>query len=335
MITENLALEKELIVEDMDEVMDLLNSDFLVCRKETDLVDLIIEETRLFVMGDWYPFTDWAFEGLCSLLNLPVQFARSIPFELLVENFNRLKIENNRRVTVLISRNTVINITYPPFLAAKSLDLLNRLKLVQSVKELTQKAIRLSDRGIVINFLSESLVAQPIPGDITELGFNIFNSETGFRGAKASFFLNRLVCSNGAILSNSWGSVEWAYDYRISYERSLSNFLIGIENFNINFDRFSAAYDNLIARNLSAVAFINVWRRLARIVGSKEADRISGIGIDERNQFNHEVREGDRNRLTGILAYDLYNKITENARQSPFMQRSALERLGGSFVDLN
>jgi hypothetical protein len=156
-----------------------------------------------------------------------------------------------------------------------------------------------NDRFWEQSLFSEKLV-EPVPGDITKIG--------------------------------------WSYDYRISYERSLSIFLSGIEGIErlqVGFGHFKTTYNQLLAHNLRAFEFINTWRRLSRIVGPKASDRITGVGRDERSGWNHEVREGDRNKLTGVIAYDLYNRITADARQASFTQRKALESLGGSMVDLN
>jgi len=319
----------------MDQAVTLLNSDFSVRQIGFDLDNLTLkDEGRILFAGYTYSFTDWTFESLCRILRLPAAFARSIPFDLLVENIDRLKIDHNQRVIALISRDILINVVPHPYVAARSTDLLNRLTSIQASQGFERLEARLSDRGMVLNFLSDGFTAEPVPGDITRIGLSILNSETGYHGAKSSFYLHRLVCSNGATLSNSWGSVGWSYDSRLSYERSLSNFIDGIEQIKIDFERFDGSYARLINREIHAFEFINTWRRLGRMVGTEDADRISGVDKDKRNEWSREVREGDRRQLTGIPAYQLYNNITQAARRYTFVQRRALEGLGGSIVDL-
>lgn len=81
------------------------------------------------------------------------------------------------------------------------------------------KGARLGDRGVDLNFVKPGLEVSPLPGDVIELGVQISNSETGFGGAKGSLFALRLVCLNGAVISDKLGSARWNYDLRsISHE---------------------------------------------------------------------------------------------------------------------
>jgi len=335
MITEKLARENETVVKSFDEGMKLADTDFLVEETIVDLADLSLNEFgSISCGGDEYQITDWAFESLCSLLKIPKEFARTIPTELLLQNFERLKVEKNKKVNMFISRNTVINLIEAPYFPTKNKDLLIRLNNVAGELSLGVNEIRTSDRGMVLSFLKEGLSLEPMPGDITRFGINIQNSETGYRGAKANFYLLRLVCTNGAVASNNWGSVKLDYDARISRERSLSNFIEGIKKLGVDFKKFNDFYNGLINRELKAYEFINIWRRLSRVVGNEEADRISMVSQDVRNHLNKEVREGNRLLPTGVALYNLYNAVTEAARRHQFIQRQNLEVLGGALIDL-
>jgi hypothetical protein len=336
MFTEKLVQEKEVITTSFEEALKMANSDFLVEKFGVDFKEITMtEEGRISWSGSIsYPITDWTFEGLCGLLKIPVQFARRIPVDLFLENFNRLKVEHNQRVIILISRNTVINVVPHPYVFAKNKDILECLGEIRGKLNLELHEIRFSDKGMEVSFIKEGVEVEPVPRDVTRFGLNILNSETGFRGAKANFWLLRLVCTNGAILRNEWGSVKWSYDHRISYERSLKNFIAGIEKLQMDFDNFVALYKSLVNRELRAFEFVNIHRRLARIVGNDQADQIFGVPKEERNRFMRESREGDRMLLTGIILYELYNSITESARWYPFIQRRQLEALGGSLIDL-
>lgn len=336
MITEKIAREKEVVAQSIEDALDLVNTDFLVKSTGADLKEIDISKDGTLSVGSLAcPMTDWAFESLCQLLKIPVPFARSIPPELLLQNLNKLKEENNQRVTLLLSRDTVINVVPNPYHPAGNADMLLRLKK-EVVPEMALELgdIRISDRGMEVSFLKEGVAVEPAPGDITRFGLRVSNSETGWRGAKAGFYLFRLVCTNGAIVSNNWGTAEWDYDYRISRERSLQNFIGQIIKLNVDFAKFEDSYNRLLDRELMAVEFVNVRRRMSRIVGNDNADRITRVSKEERNRLNAEYREGNRMLATGVILYDLYNNITDAAKTYPFVQRRALEMLGGSVIDL-
>ena len=46
---------------------------------------------------------------------------------------------------------------------------------------------------------------EPVPGDVCGLGYNVFNSETGFRSLSVRLFIRRYVCSNGAVVAATSG----------------------------------------------------------------------------------------------------------------------------------
>jgi hypothetical protein len=57
---------------------------------------------------------------------------------------------------------------------------------------------------------------EPVPGDQCGLGFNIFNSETGFRALSMSNYVLRLVCSNGLIVTEKGDDWKPLPHYRVS-----------------------------------------------------------------------------------------------------------------------
>lgn len=335
MITEKLALEKDVVVNNIDDALHSINTDFKVQKHGTDLNEVeLTAEGQISFGGEKFPLTDWAFESICSLTKIPKEFARRIPVQLLLDTFNTLKVEHNQRIIFLISRQTVINVLPHPYIYAENKEVLEQLDEILGNLSLELQEIRISDRGMTASFLKEGVKVEPVPGDITRVGLNVLNSETGFRGTKASFWLLRLVCSNGATLTNNWGNVEWSYDHRVSRERSMRNFVEGILKLQLDFDRLTRSYQKLVERELMAFEFVNVWRRLARIVGNDEADCIADIQRDERNRLNNEVREGNRSLNTGMIIYDMHNSITQAARRYSFVARRRLEGLGGALIDL-
>lgn len=339
MITEKLVDVKEVEVSTFEDAQDLLNSDFLVEQKGSDLKDIVVDESGIMFDKGSFQITDLAINSLCQILELPILFARSIPTDLFLQNVEKLKSERNRRICLLIGKdNTVINIvdvSIRPYEPAKNIELLSRLeKDVVSKKELKIRKIAISSRGMEISFLQEGQKVEPVPGDVTEFGLSITNSESGWRGAKANFSLLRLICTNGAVVSNSWGNVNWSYDHRLSFATSYTNFINQIIKMTPDLTNFKTSYKRLIDRELLVFEYVNVHRRLSRIVGNYDADRIMGIDKEDRNLFIRETREGNRLLPTATIAYDVYNNITSAAQKYSFVKRQSLEELGGALIDI-
>ena len=59
---------------------------------------------------------------------------------------------------------------------------------------------------------------EPVQGDECGLGFNIFNSETGFRALSMSNYVFRLACSNGLIVSEKGDDWKPLPHYGVSAE---------------------------------------------------------------------------------------------------------------------
>jgi hypothetical protein len=336
LITEKLVREKEVTSFSFDEALELYNTDFLVSEKGEDIKDTDLNADGALVWGsDSYLMTDWAFESICYILNIPLTYARSIPPELLIHTFDKLKEIHNQRAIFLISRGIVINVVPHPYVPLKNRELLIRFQneiVPQTGLKLNE--IGLSDRGMVVTFLREGLQLEPAPGDVSRLGLTVLNSETGWRGAKASFYLLRLLCGNGTVTSNAWGSAEWSYDYRLSLERSMQNFNGQLIKLEMDVPKFESIFNQLLSRELLAFEFVRIIRRLIRITGFEDADEIVGLSATERNRLYKEDRWGDRMLSTGLIMYDIYNKITAAAKEYPFVQRRNMEALGGSIIDM-
>ena len=90
MISEKLAREKEVVIDNFEEGMELINTDFLVQRIKADLKELEMDEDGQLSWGSsTFPATDWTFESLCKQLKIPLSFARSISPDLFFLNFNK------------------------------------------------------------------------------------------------------------------------------------------------------------------------------------------------------------------------------------------------------
>lgn len=342
MFPANLVQEKEIVVKNFDEAISNLESDYQVTHKDATLDELIINnEGRLACRGEEHLMTEWALENLCGQVGIPRTFARNIPWDLFLHNFDQLKTERNRPLVLAVGREDVVISVIKqgklPYFPAKSVDVLRKLQEAQA--ELQVHELRIADRGVEASFIDPRLgELEPQVGDITGIGLRITNSETGFRGLKASSFLLRLVCTNGAVLSNNWANVAWSYDPRMNYRHSLDNFFKQLEQLSLGVSHLRESYRTLIQKKLSVLGLVNLWRSVNRIVGQTDADGILGLPPDERKSLvkaTKERRPGDNSHLeeTDRSYWEAYNAITERARQYDFLRWRQLERLAGRLLD--
>lgn len=344
MFPQTLAPEREVVVENVDAALRLLDTDFKIATEGASLASFRVrEDGTLSWGGAAYPMTGAALEAVCRLVQLPLGFARTIPFDLLIQNFERLKDELDRRVILAISDDVVVNVIQAGRLGywpARSRDVLERIPSLGL--RLALRGLRLSVRGMIFSTAIPSFgVLEPQVGDITEVGLQLVNSESGFHGLKASFFLYRLVCSNGMVLGNAWGSVYWSYDPRMSYGRSLENFLQAVATMAPGINVLAAAYSGLLQQKVPADEAVDLWRRLARIVGKADADLIMGLTAVARRALFRDVRAGregthgggDPHAETEWTWWEALNATTQAAQRHPFVRRQQLETLGGRLVD--
>lgn len=336
MITEKLAQEKEAVANSYEECHEKLHSEFKVEHFHADLNQIrLTEDGILGFPGGEYPISDWAFESLCGLIDMSPKFAKGIRDELMLVNIDTLKHDRNAPVDICVSRGLVVNVfERKPYEALRNIETLAGIQKAAASLGANLNNILISDRGMHVSLLYPGRTLEPLPGDITETGINILTSETGFRGTKASFYMFRLICSNGAIVGNRWGDATWSYDGRISRERSIANFFDKVLAMDMDFNGFADRYAGLPHRRLKVRELVNYHRRLARIVGNEPASAIANISDEDRNRMRLEMRFGNPDAETEIAAYDLYNAITAMAREVAFYQRRQLESLGGGLIDI-
>ncbi|MBI5847168.1 MAG: DUF932 domain-containing protein [Nitrospirae bacterium] len=336
MITKMFAAEREESVKSFDQAMDAIKGDFQVEHYGDQLRNLTLtEEGHLDLAAGSYPITSSAFDGLCRSIRMPSDFGRKIPVDLFIYNFDALKAKLNRRLHICITKGTVVSVG----------DIMPEpIRNAEILTEATDRAertgmklhdVRISDRGMQIDILDPRRNLEPIKGDVTSVGLNIVTSEMGLLKTKASLFLMRLVCSNGAIVKKAWGGYESLFDYRVSKEKSLPEFFDKMGKASFNYDAFSGRYRRLTERELNAAEFLELHGRLAGMIGTEQADNVSNISRDQRIELKNRVENGRDSRYpAGINAYDFYNSITHAVKGFPFSTRRALENFGGSLIQM-
>jgi hypothetical protein len=336
MFADKFVEENELCVKSYDEARAAINTDFKVKHYGDELRKMSLTEagTLKTVAGE-FPLTEGAFSGLCSAVKIPPGFGKRIPEELFLHNFETLRLKYNARVRICISRGTAVGISDISPEPISNAEIIDKVGAVAHNACMALHEVRISDRGMQVNMLHKDKNLEPLRGDITAVGVNIVTSEMGLKSTKASLFLLRLACTNGAVVKKAWGGYERFFNYKINREKSLSAFLDKIPKIDIDFAKFSNSYRKLTERILNAAEFIGLHDKLAGIVGTDTADNISGIERDQRIEIHQKIkRDIDRSRPTGIMAYDFYNAVTHAAKEYPFEKRQDLENFGGSIIRL-
>jgi hypothetical protein len=223
----------------------------------------------------------------------------------------------------------------PEYRPAKSIEVIDRLSSVNG--QWSFKAARLSDRGVAIDLIKPGLVAHPEAGDEIQFGIQITNSETGFRGLKASLFSLRLVCTNGAVLADEYGTARWNYDRRMSHSTSINKFFENVLALETKHERQRSLYQGITDRHLMDTEFLRLLRRLRAALRSDadSLDTLLGIESAERKAIQaavHDREYGEPPALTEFGVYDFHNRITAAAQRLPFHQRMSLEELGGAML---
>jgi hypothetical protein len=334
MLPENVIPEKNVRTDSLEELRDYLVNDFRVTYATTDLGSIEINsEGTVRWNGEEMAFTQVFLESLAGFIEMPRDYAYKINFELFKQNFDRRKAECCCGVKICICRNAAINICRAAYYPARTLDILDRAQK-QAVEKKLHEAV-ISDFGVDISWIDGRDLITPIPGDTIHTGLRISNSETGGRALKCSRYTLRLICKNGATLTDEWGAARWSYDRRVTYNANLDHFFEDIKRIEGKQAQLSDIYKKLVDEPLTDSEFVNLWRRARAVVGPQDADDILYTGPRERHKLFNQVRSR-LNSLVGLPTswnrYDTHNRITAAARRYEFLKWRRLEEIGGSLL---
>jgi hypothetical protein len=153
---------------------------------------------------------------------------------------------------------------------------------------------------------------QPVPGDVCGIGYNVFNSETGFRALSVRLFVRRYVCSNGAVIGETPGGGT-----RVHYghpDMELNRFLEDTMSVG---ESLKAGVERLLVRSaqIPCGALIGeVSAQLKPVIGRRKTDGL----IDSLDE--------------DATAYDLANEITSLAQSLDLRRRLLAESIGGELL---
>ena len=153
---------------------------------------------------------------------------------------------------------------------------------------------------------------EPVPGDVCGIGYNVFNSETGFRALSVRLFIRRYVCSNGAVLGRTEGEGE-----RVHYghpDMELSRFLELQMRAGV---KARGEVERLLTKSAhlpSRAVVEDVSARLRPLIGRKRTEAL----IDALGEES--------------TVYDLANLVTSMAQTLDLRSRLLAESMGGELL---
>ncbi len=338
MLPENLVLDESASPKDLVELEELAATRFRTDHVQTTLQEIQVRpDGTVQTPAGELRVTRYFLEGMAKIIGMPLGYAYKITPELACENLAQRTRHATNPITVChvgdIATALVVDRCrrYRP---AKSAPILNAL---QQLKGMTLKRATIGFDGFLVELVKSGCVVEPVPGDAIELGVAVSNSEIGLRHPKASAYSFRLVCTNGAILSDRWQVARWANDPRMTDAGCLRQFTREIGEMAEIVNGFGRAYESVIDRQVPDVELVNLWRRVHyALPDDLNADRILGLTPEHRRELQDQVRmrrPNDPHALTEESVYDLHNRITHAAHEHRFRIRRDLQEIGGELLD--
>jgi hypothetical protein len=189
---------------------------------------------------------------------------------------------------------------------------LSDLTVIQASHRLGIKTISRDDFVTRI-YSADRAKKEPVKGDVCGIGFNVFNSETGFSPLSMTHFILRYICSNGAVVS--MGSVRKGarIHYRIP-PADLEKFLKErIDHADRTREKFIGSLQRFTEMKAQR-KLRPVFDALRPIIGKPAADRLRELVSEETTM------------------YDLFNLITDHAKNLDPLRRIRLETFAGSLL---
>jgi len=247
-----------------------------------------------------------AYNGLLNLCELPDQFARRCPPDLLCPNVKTLSRVNSKPVRVELVDGVITTIR------PLNRNPISNVIIVDWLDNRQIKAATTSGSYLQITSLTKES-EELLPGDEFTCGWELTNDEDGWRPLQAQQYVVREICTNGQL----------GFDKTASFSRSSGSH----ENIAKSLERLGTVLDNM-----------PVVERLAEAV--KWADE-QQVGTQRDNVVRYLTQRLDGRTTREILEeitsdstwYDLLNKLTSSAQSYELDMRRRYEREGGRMLD--
>jgi hypothetical protein len=236
----------------------------------------------------------------------PIYKLRDFSIETIASICNDFLLNISREtIIVKIENKEALSIVSPNYNELLDID------VIEDVIELGISSISRNDFFMSIDTV-EKFNITPFPGDDFGISVNVTNSETGFHALTVKNFVLRYVCSNGAytpIASDDGEKSKYHYGKDDLKDFLSSNIQKALEH------RASILEKILRLKNTNNEEdFDNVKNRISKLLGKEGADKF--------------FKEFD----TNSTLYDLFNFITERAKNFSLSRRYFIENLAGELL---
>jgi hypothetical protein len=342
------APSRETTVQSLPEALELANSDFAYNTREFQVRNLNLDgEGHILIGNQDHPVTMDGMNGLCSRFRIPNPFAGRIPYDLLKTNILRLARDAADETLIVHSRNdgAVVNISKGLTIPPNNAEVISRTMRLFPGEELDTR-INLGDKGVDIDLIrGNAQIIEARVGDPIKVGLRISTSESSFWTGYAKTLLYILRCTNGAVMSKSFGAVKLRIKLEMNPNTVYNLFFKKVIEFVPNFNNLSA----LLQRSGSLYMFdselVNVWKSISRRgVDYDVIDMLIGIGEGDRGDFISRVKTREKHnevlvggqpeppQPTTIKVYDVFDRITSHALVCHQELRQDLEVIAGDII---
>lgn len=337
MLPEKMVLDEPVIPENSVELEELVNTTYRVVHEQTTLESVVLRldsGTVQTPQGEWR-LTQGFLEGCAAAIEMPTGYAYKLSPKEFFDHFIQRRAGTTKPVTVSRVGDVATGLVDDKKIRYRPACTGDVLRVLSRFPNLVLRRACVCYAGVDMGFVVNGRVVEPAVGDIVEVGIAVTNSESGGRQLKASAFSHRLVCTNGAIMSDEIGVARWMNDRRMTVAGSLSAFQKDVAALFEKLDRVSALYEANTKRLVPDVDLMNLWRRIANVIPRNEVDAVLDIPAEERVALQQAIRDrepGEPAALTGRNAYEVHNRITLAAHRRSFHSRRGLEEIGGEFL---
>ena len=320
-----IAEVKEFKPKDLDELFNLLETEFTYMVVPSPLREISFHREGYIGNGTQYKLTEWSLSRLLHLLKIPERFATEVcPDDLTETIVNRLK-QTDLRIKLLVRDNTLVSIVPEDYSPPPIRDVIETLSPGEA------ELIRVSDKGVKLASITP-LQVEPEEGDSTRIGYYLVTSETGGPRPKVRLMTFRLVCKNGAVAGDEWGSIGWRR------KDTRDSFIQKLQYLNLKAEELTSHLTRISKRKLTDIEFKRFFNELRKAVGRETAllllkpqaseERVSQIIAQARLKQRELAKPSE----TEIRAYPLYNEITQYARDLTGEAHYELMRLAGALI---
>jgi len=269
-----------------------------------------------------------------TMHRIPDPFAKRIPMDLLQYNIIELgKTINYPIQFVFNDEGLIVNAV------KEELRVIPSLPLIRLFENHEVKKIIHSDYGTQIQTINPSFgnKFEPKKGDITGIGVNFVNSETGFWDPGAETLIWQLVCSNGAIMSRRFGKVKMRIKRPGINEDSVARtFQYKLEHMLSNFGLITERMNTMTDRNLTVQNAAWIFKASSKAVGLDEVCEHFQIDKEDYKDLRAKARlEEHKDEETEYNVHEIYSKVTNLANNYNNPIRRKLQVLGGKMFELD